>query len=44
MVGKWLFNLLKNGVYWGYKLLANLLLTSWDPENSDESTSPSTLG
>ena len=24
------YNLLINGVYWGYNLLTNLLLTSWD--------------
>ena len=24
------FNLLLNGVYWGYSPLTNLLLTSWD--------------
>ena len=25
-----LFHLLRKGVYWGYNLLTNLLLTSWD--------------
>ena len=29
MVSKWVI-LLVNGVYWGYNLLTNLLLTSWD--------------
>ena len=33
-VGKWLgsmgYNLLINGVYWGYNPLTNLLLISWD--------------
>ena len=24
------YNLLINGIYWDYKLLTNLLLTSWD--------------
>ena len=24
------YNLLKKGGYWGYNLLTNLLLTSWD--------------
>ncbi len=24
------YNLLINGVYWGYNLVTNLLLTSWD--------------
>ena len=33
MVSKWGingYNLLVNGVYWGYNTLTNLLLTSWD--------------
>ena len=31
MVSKWVgYNLLINGIYWGYDLLTNLLLTSWD--------------
>ena len=32
MVSKWVisYNLLINGVYWGYNPLTNLLLTSWD--------------
>ncbi len=29
------YNLLVNGVYWGYNLLTNLLLTSWDIQVSD---------
>ena len=31
MVSKWVisYNLLINGVYWGYNLLTNLLVTSW---------------
>ena len=32
-VGKWLvngYNLLKNGVYWGYNPFTSHLLTSWD--------------
>ena len=32
MVKKWVitYNLLKNGVYWGYNPFTNHLLTSWD--------------
>ena len=33
MVSKWVinvYNLLINGIYWGYNPLTNLLLTSWD--------------
>ena len=32
MVSKWIvsYNLLTNGVYWGYNPLTNHLLTSWD--------------
>ena len=39
MVCKWViyyYNLLINGVYWGYKLLTNLLLASWDIQAWEE--------
>ncbi len=35
-----LFHLLINGVYWGYNLLTNHLLTSWDIQVSPENQGP----